>query len=203
MIDESPEFFAILLELHTLGRHNEEIAAEVAELHRRVRGHLALILTAARDAGAITLADEPEVVAEMLFALADGLALWMLAEPGRDFGPTVAAATRAAAALILPAYAAATTTPTAPGAARRSVGVCRRATTTPTVRVVARACRRCCTSGPSLNAAVDVAGGSTGAAHVRYLGWPASQFLLPKDAPPMQTAMLRLDASCAAAGGSS
>ena len=62
LIEESPEFFAILLELHVVGRHNEEIAAEVAELHRRVRGHLALILTAARDAGAITLADEPEVV---------------------------------------------------------------------------------------------------------------------------------------------
>ena len=103
LIEESPEFFAILLELHVVGRHNEEIAAEVAELHRRVRGHLALILTAARDAGAITLADEPEVVSETLFVLADGLALWMLAEPGRDFGPTVAAATRAAAALILPA----------------------------------------------------------------------------------------------------
>ena len=103
LIEESPEFFAILLELHVVGRHNEEIAAEVAELHRRVRGHLALILTAARDAGVITLSDEPEVVSETLFVLADGLALWMLAEPGRDFGPTVAAATRAAAALILPA----------------------------------------------------------------------------------------------------
>ena len=97
LIEESPEFFAILLELHVVGRHNEEIAAEVAELHRRVRGHLALILTAARDAGVITLSDEPEVVSETLFVLADGLALWMLAEPGRDFGPTVAAATRAAA----------------------------------------------------------------------------------------------------------
>ena len=40
-IDESPEFFVILLELHTLARRNEEIAAEVAELHRRVREHLA------------------------------------------------------------------------------------------------------------------------------------------------------------------
>ena len=51
MIADEPEFFAILLELHTLGRHNEEIAAELAELHRRVRGHLTGLLAAARGAG--------------------------------------------------------------------------------------------------------------------------------------------------------
>ena len=50
MIADTPEFFAILLELHTLGRHNEEIAAELAELHRRVRGHLTGLLAVARDA---------------------------------------------------------------------------------------------------------------------------------------------------------
>ena len=102
-IAESPEFFVILLELHTLARRNEEIAAEVAELHRRVRLHLAGILAAARDQGAIELAEDPEVVAEVLFALADGLAMRMVAEPGRDFGPAVAASIRAARALVLPA----------------------------------------------------------------------------------------------------
>ena len=100
MIADEPEFFAILLELHTLGRHNEEIAAELAELHRRVRGHLTGLLAAAEAQGAVTLAAEPEVVAEVLFALADGLALWIQAEPGRDFGPTLAAAVRAASALV-------------------------------------------------------------------------------------------------------
>jgi AcrR family transcriptional regulator len=101
LMDESPEFFVILLELHTLARQNAEIAAEVAELHRRVRAHLATVLTAARDQGAIRLDEEPEVVAEVLFSIADGLAMRMLAEPGRDFGPSVIAATRAARALIL------------------------------------------------------------------------------------------------------
>src|SRR5215213_8053016 len=43
-VDESPEFFVILLELHTLARRNEDIAVELAELHRRVRGHLAGLL---------------------------------------------------------------------------------------------------------------------------------------------------------------
>jgi AcrR family transcriptional regulator len=103
MMDENPEFFVILLELHTLGQHNAEVGAEVAELHRRVRVHLAGILAAARDQGAVRLEDDPEIVAEVLFSLADGLAMRMLAEPGRDFGPTVEVAVRAARALVLPA----------------------------------------------------------------------------------------------------
>jgi AcrR family transcriptional regulator len=103
LIDENPEFFVILLELHTLARHNAEVAVELAELHRRVRVHLAGILAGARDQGAIRLEDDPEVVSEVLFAIGDGLAMRMLAEPERDFGPTVAAAVRAARALVLPA----------------------------------------------------------------------------------------------------
>jgi AcrR family transcriptional regulator len=103
LIDENPEFFVILLELHTLARHNAEVAVELAELHRRVRVHLAGILAAARDQGAIRLEDDPEVVSEVLFSIADGLAMRMLAEPGRDFGPTVVAAVRAARAIVLPA----------------------------------------------------------------------------------------------------
>jgi AcrR family transcriptional regulator len=102
LLEESPEFFVILLELHTLARHNAEVAVELAELHRRVRRHLAGILANARDQGAIRLDDDPEVVAEVLFSIADGLAMRMLAEPGRDYGPTLAAAVRAAGALVLP-----------------------------------------------------------------------------------------------------
>jgi AcrR family transcriptional regulator len=102
-VAETPEFFVILLELHSLGKHNAEVAVELAELHRRVRVHLAGILAAARDQGAVRLDDDPEIVAEVLFSIADGLAMRMLAEPTRDFGPTVEAAIRAARALVLPA----------------------------------------------------------------------------------------------------
>lgn len=101
-IAETPEFFVILLELHSLARRNEEIAAEVAELHRRVRGHLAGLLEQAREQGAIRLAGEPGAVSEVLFALADGLAMRMLAEPERDYGATLATALSAARALVLP-----------------------------------------------------------------------------------------------------
>jgi hypothetical protein len=100
MLEEAPEFLAILLELHTLGRHNAEIASELAELHRRVRVHLGAILGRAADAGVVTLAAEPEVVAEVLFSLADGLGMRMLAEPERDFEPALEAGVRAAAALV-------------------------------------------------------------------------------------------------------
>jgi AcrR family transcriptional regulator len=103
LMEENPEFFVILLELHTLARQNREVADELAELHRRVRRHLAGILAAAQGQGAVRLDDEPEIVSEVLFSLADGLAMRMLAEPERDFGATVAAATRAARALVLPA----------------------------------------------------------------------------------------------------
>ena len=103
LMEENPEFFVILLELHSLARQNHEVAVELAELHRRVRRHLAGILAAAQDQGAVRLDDEPEIVSEVLFSLADGLAMRMLAEPGRDFGATVAAAIRAARALVLPA----------------------------------------------------------------------------------------------------
>jgi AcrR family transcriptional regulator len=101
LMDDNPEFFVILLELHTLAQQNAEIATELAELHRRVRGHLAGVLVAARDQGAIRIEDEAEVVAEVLFSIADGLAMRMLAEPSRDFAPTVAAAIRAARGLVL------------------------------------------------------------------------------------------------------
>jgi AcrR family transcriptional regulator len=103
LMEENPEFFVILLELHTLARQNREVADELAELHRRVRKHLAGILATAQDQGAVRLDDEPEIVSEVLFSLADGLAMRMLAEPERDFGATVAAATRAARALVRPA----------------------------------------------------------------------------------------------------
>jgi AcrR family transcriptional regulator len=99
-VDETPEFFVILLELHTLARRNAEIATELAELHRRVRGHLAMLLAGARDAGVVALAGEPEPISEVLFALADGLAMRMLAEPERDYTEALAVAQRAARALV-------------------------------------------------------------------------------------------------------
>ena len=102
-IADSPEFFVILFELHSLARRNEEIAVELAELHRRVRQHLGGLLEQAREQGVIRLAGEPEAVSEVLFALADGLALRMLAEPQREYDVALGLALKAARALVLPA----------------------------------------------------------------------------------------------------
>jgi AcrR family transcriptional regulator len=105
MMAEEPEFMALLLELHTASRGNEEIAAELRELHRRVQGHLAGILEGAAVAGVVELAASPAVVSEILFSLADGLGMRMLIAPERDFAPTVGAALLAAGALVRPAAA--------------------------------------------------------------------------------------------------
>jgi hypothetical protein len=68
-----------------------------------VREHLAGLLERARADGVIALAAEPDPVAEVLFALADGLAMRLLAEPARDHGPALAAALLGARALVVPA----------------------------------------------------------------------------------------------------
>jgi len=103
MVAEAPEFFVLFFELHAIGARNPEIAAELVELHRRTREHMAGILTRARDDGVITLAAAPDAVAEVLFSLADGLAMRLVSEPGRDFSATFAAGLAAARTLVLPA----------------------------------------------------------------------------------------------------
>ena len=95
-----PEFLTLIFELFTLGRRNEELAGEFSDLVRRTREHFAGLLAAKQDEGVLTLAASPEALADVLFALADGLAMRMLAEPGRDWGPTVAASVVAVRPLL-------------------------------------------------------------------------------------------------------
>jgi AcrR family transcriptional regulator len=99
-LEEDPDFVTLLFELFALSRRNEDIAAEYAQLLRRMREHLAGMLSAAEQDGVLTLKAEPEAVAETLFSLADGFALRMLAEPDRDFGPTIRAGIACARALV-------------------------------------------------------------------------------------------------------
>jgi AcrR family transcriptional regulator len=100
MLREDPGFVALIFELFTTSRHNEEIAVEMREILRRTHAHLAEQLERKRDEGTIALAAPADAVATVLFSLADGLALRMLAEPERDYGPTVEAGVRALGALI-------------------------------------------------------------------------------------------------------
>jgi AcrR family transcriptional regulator len=99
-VDEDPEFVTLVFELFMLSRRNKDIAEEYGGLMRRMRGQVAAMLAAAHGEGILRLHAEPEAVADVLFSLADGLALRMLAEPDRDFTATVQAGIVAVRALL-------------------------------------------------------------------------------------------------------
>jgi AcrR family transcriptional regulator len=100
LVQNDPEFLTLVFELFTLSRRNAEIAAEFAELLRRTRGHVAAVLEAKQREGVLRLRAEPDAVADVLFALADGMAMRMLTETERDFGPSVSAGVAAVRALL-------------------------------------------------------------------------------------------------------
>jgi AcrR family transcriptional regulator len=95
-----PDFVTLVFELFTLSRRNADIAAEYAALMRRMREQVAGMLTVAQRERVLHLHAEPEVVAEILFSLGDGLALRMLSEPDRDFTGTVRAGIACVRALL-------------------------------------------------------------------------------------------------------
>jgi AcrR family transcriptional regulator len=99
-VSEDPDFVTLVFELFTLSRRNEDIAVEYAELMRRTREQVAAMLAVAQRERILHLHAEPEAVAEILFSLADGLALRMLTEPDRDFTATVRAGIACARALL-------------------------------------------------------------------------------------------------------
>lgn len=100
LIARDPGFVVLMYELFTLSRRNEEIAGELATLCRVARSDLAASLQAKQDEGVVQLGDTADAVAGVLLALADGLALRFLVEPGLDPRPILTAAVAAARALI-------------------------------------------------------------------------------------------------------
>jgi AcrR family transcriptional regulator len=100
LVSRDPDILTLVFELFTVGRRNPELAAEFAQLVSRTRAQLTDVLTAKRDEGVLKLAAEPEAIADLLFSLADGLALRMVAEPERDWSPAIAAATQAIRPLL-------------------------------------------------------------------------------------------------------
>ncbi len=100
VIADEPEIVALGFELFTLSRRNSDIASEYTELLRGTRVHVAAVLADKQGEGVLHLGAEPEAVAEVLFSLADGIALRILAEPERDMMPTIDAGVRAVRALL-------------------------------------------------------------------------------------------------------
>ena len=99
-LGEGPTAAVMLYEMTTLAQRNDEIAAELAELGRRTRAHLADALRAKSDAGVLRLGADPDVVSTFLFALADGLTIRRLSETGYDLAPVIAKSVSAARALL-------------------------------------------------------------------------------------------------------
>jgi AcrR family transcriptional regulator len=97
---EPPAEVAIFYELMTLAQRNADIAAELAELGRRTRSHMAQALRAADDAGILHLRTDADVVCTFLFALSDGVAVRRLSEPEFDIAPVVELAVAAGRALL-------------------------------------------------------------------------------------------------------
>jgi len=102
VLENDPDFYALLFEITTLARRNDEIAGELSDLYRRTRRHVAELLQAKQEEGVLRLADEPEAVAAILFALGDGIALQVLHAPDRvrELGKWVRAGVVCARALL-------------------------------------------------------------------------------------------------------
>jgi AcrR family transcriptional regulator len=100
MVVGDSAFITLVFELFALSRRNEQIAAEFAELLRRTREHVAALLAEKEAAGVLRLHAPADAVADVLFAMADGVAMRMVTETDRDFGPSVLAGVRAVRALV-------------------------------------------------------------------------------------------------------
>ncbi len=99
-LGEGPPAAVMIYELITLGQRNEEIAAELAELGRRVRVHTADMLRTKSEAGVVSLRADANTVATFLFTLADGMTIRRLSEPRLDIGPVMQQAVTATRALL-------------------------------------------------------------------------------------------------------
>jgi AcrR family transcriptional regulator len=99
-IDRDPASSALVYELFTASRRNEELRTALAELFRSCRTHVATVLEEKEQAGIVHLRGDAESVAAVLFALADGLTLQSLADPDWDRSPVFAAGIRTAKFLL-------------------------------------------------------------------------------------------------------
>ena len=100
VLQTDPGFYVILYELFTAGRQNPDIQAELADLYRRNRRHVAEVLLKKQIEGVISLRFEAEAVVTYMFAAADGGALQRLTDPDRDFSATLDAAVEVARFLL-------------------------------------------------------------------------------------------------------
>ena len=100
MLENDPGYFDLLFELFIAGRHNPEIQREVGEMFNRSRAHVVEILEAKEAEGVISPRFDLESVVSYLFSIADGIAMQVLSDPGKDFESVFEAGTAAARHLL-------------------------------------------------------------------------------------------------------
>jgi hypothetical protein len=99
-VEDEPGTQTVLYEMISASRHSEEIRAELAELYRRWRAHLAEALRQKEREGVVTLDADADSVASILFALGDGLGLQLASDPQWDSEASLAVGVRAARRLL-------------------------------------------------------------------------------------------------------
>ena len=88
-LEQDPGAYALVFEMFSASRHNEEIRLEMAELYRQVRGRVAEILRDKQEQGVVSPRADATAVAALLFAMADGVALQVLSDPDWDSRPAI------------------------------------------------------------------------------------------------------------------
>jgi AcrR family transcriptional regulator len=99
-LESDPGGAALIYEMFSAARHNDEIREEMAELYRRSREHVADALREKQREKVVRLRGDAEAVASILFAMGDGIALQILYDPERDTGDVFAAGIEAARFLL-------------------------------------------------------------------------------------------------------
>jgi AcrR family transcriptional regulator len=99
-LENEPGYFDLLFELFIAGRHNPEIQRALGEMFNRSRGHVVEILEAKQREGVISPRYDLESVVSYMFSIADGIAMQVLSDPGKDFESVFEAGTAAARYLL-------------------------------------------------------------------------------------------------------
>ena len=87
-VSEDPASQALIYEMFSVSRRNDEIREELAQLYRNVRAQVAEVLRAKEREGVVKLRGDAEAVASVLFALGDGLELQLVSDADWDSGST-------------------------------------------------------------------------------------------------------------------
>lgn len=99
-VGEDPASHALIHELFSVSRRNDEVRDELAELYRKVRGQVAEVLRAKERAGVVRLRGDADAVASLLFAMGDGLELQLVSDPDWDSSGTFRAGIETARFLL-------------------------------------------------------------------------------------------------------